>query len=110
MSPGDFAKLHAAWFASTQQVGTQPSAFPHVDIGGGAFYGLGTFFRQLDAGNTFWHFGALCFAHEGISRGSYAVSWFGDWTAVALYDACIDYDAMRELDQALTSALLGPLQ
>lgn len=105
MTPADFAILHAYWFGAK----ADPEATPFVQAGGGVHYGMGTFFRVLDRGNTFWHFGALCFPGQ-LQRGSFVATWFGDWTVFAAYETCVDWDAMFALDGALAGAVFGPLE
>lgn len=80
------------------------SGRPHIEMGGGACYGLGTVFRAYGYG--FWHFGALCFPGR-LNTGSYAVLWEGRVSAAAFYDACLDRDAMAGLDRALFGAAYG---
>lgn len=110
MTASDYAKWHAHWFGSKRRTTTHPRATAHVLVNNGIYYGLGTFFRTFQNGNTFWHFGALCFPGR-MNAGSYAVSFFADWTAVAAYDGCvIDFKDMRALDNALAEALLGAVK
>ena len=107
MSVEDYATWHSYWFAEGRATETEPTRFPHAASEGSEIqYGLGTYFRTLEPGNTFWHFGALCFPGR-VNAGSYAASVFGTWTVVAAYDACIDWDAMFALDQAVIGALVG---
>ncbi len=124
MTPQDFAKVHGYWFGAGKQssvpakeqtrpnTGIDPLAYPHVALGNGFFYGLGTFFRANHTGDgtfNFWHFGALCFP-ERLNVGSYAVTWGGDWTVVATYDACVDDATMLGLDQVMGQAAYGALE
>ena len=104
----NFALWHAHWFGPDTDAGSDPLSLPHIEIDTGLYYGLGTFFRTLDRGNVFWHFGALCFPGRA-EAGSYAATFFGDWTVVAAYDACVDQTAMFALDTAVVGALFGPL-
>lgn len=107
MSARDHAIWHSHWFAGADAIARAPKAFPFAAMDDGRInYGLGTYFRTLEPGNTFWHFGALCFP-DRMNAGSYVASLFGEWTIVAAYDACIDWDAMFALDQAVTQALFG---
>lgn len=100
MTLDDFAMWHATALGGLGD----PKDFPHLDVGGGLSYGLGTFFREFEHGTTFWHFGALCFPGR-FEIGTYAVTFFADWTLVAVWDACVTFDDMADLDQALVAAL-----
>jgi len=110
MRVADYARWHGHWFGANQPTGRDPRGAPHADAGHGVSYGMGTFFRASRRGNSFWHFGALCFPGSR-DAGAFAVTWFADWTLVAAYDACvIDFDDMIALDNAMVSAVLGPLE
>ena len=91
-------------FGPESPVGQDPLAFPHVDIGGGAYYGLGMVFRPFRDGFNFWHFGAQCFPGR-LEAGSYIVMWEGKVSALAVYDACVDWDTMISLDHALSTSV-----
>lgn len=102
-----FAALHAHWFGPTGPVGQDPFALPHADMGGGAFYGMGTVFRAFRGEHNFWHFGLLCMPGQ-VTAGSYAVNWMGEWSAVASFNACLGWDALFALDGALARAVFQP--
>lgn len=101
MPLADYARLHARGFA-----GTDPFATPHVDMGGGAHYGLGTVFRSFGEGHNFWHFGLLCFTDEGF--GSYAVLFANGWGAVVAHNRCLGAQDAFALDGALVRGVFGP--
>jgi CubicO group peptidase (beta-lactamase class C family) len=109
ISAQDYVRFHAHWFQDGSALGRGPLEAPHLDLGDGAFYGLGSFLRPAQDGGSyhFWHFGALCFPGRK-SSGSYVATWFGTWTVFAYYDRCLDWDAMRALDQALVAAVFAP--
>lgn len=90
-------------FGPGSAIGIDPFAFPHVAMGGGAYYGLGMVFRVFGDSHNFWHFGAQCFPGR-LEAGSYAVMWEGQASLVALYDACVSWDDMAALDTALSAA------
>ena len=104
MRAEDFALWHAHWFAAEDGIARDPKALPYATLDDGLYYGIGTTFRTLPRGNTFWHYGALCFPGR-LSTGSYAATVFGDWTAVAVWDACVDWPAMFAVDQAIWGAI-----
>jgi len=105
MTLDDFALWHATQLGALEA----PQDLPHTAVGGGAFYGLGTFFRPFERGTTYWHFGALCFPGR-FEMGSYAVTFFADWTLVAVWDACVSFEDMAALDQALVDAVFTKLE
>ena len=82
-----------------------PLATPHADMGDGVSYGLGMVFRTGRSGANHWHFGALCFEDAGL--GAFAVNWGGRYTIVTAYGACVDWDAMLALDNALVRAVFA---
>ena len=91
-------------FGPGSQVWADPFALQHVEIGGGAYYGLGMVFRRFGDSYNFWHFGAQCFPGR-LNAGSFAVMWEGKVSALALYEACVDWDTMFALDAALSRAV-----
>jgi len=104
MSVADYAKFHDHYFSPKGAIGRDPFAYPHVDMGGGAYYGMGMTFRKFGASHNHWHFGAHCFPAQ-LNTGSFAVLWENGWSAVAAYDGCLDWDQMVALDQALSRAV-----
>lgn len=100
MTVADYALWHSYWFGKRYT----PKDLPRIKVDGGVHYGLGAFTRELDRGQTAWHFGALCFPGR-MTVGSFVVTLFGDWTIMAAYDACVDWNAMAALDQTLVGAL-----
>lgn len=110
VSPRDYARVHAYWFGQGAETGHNPMNYPHVALGDtGAFYGLGTAFRENHSGDgtyNFWHFGALCF--PGLfSTGAFAVTFGGKWTVVFAYEGCPDRAARRDLDRRIGEAVYG---
>ncbi|CAM9997491.1 unnamed protein product [Chrysoparadoxa australica] len=105
-TPTGFARFLVAQFGPESGPGQDPFAYPHIEIGGGAYYGLGMVFREFGNGFNFWHFGALCISDQ-LNVGSYAVIWEGQVAALAAYEGCKDWDAMVALDGALARAVYG---
>ncbi|MEX0371168.1 MAG: serine hydrolase domain-containing protein [Tateyamaria sp.] len=93
-------------FGPESALADAPFLAPHADMGGGAHYGLGMVFRRFRGSHNFWHFGALCFPNR-LNVGSFAVIWEGRVSAVALYDGCLEWEAMSALDTALSRAAYG---
>ncbi|WP_189369012.1 serine hydrolase domain-containing protein [Tateyamaria omphalii] len=93
-------------FGPGSRVARDPFDLPHVALGGGAYYGMGMVFRPYQDSFNFWHFGALCFPGR-LNIGSFAVIWEGKVSVIALYDQCVDGDAMGGLDAALSAAVYG---
>ncbi|WP_206540131.1 serine hydrolase [Tateyamaria sp. ANG-S1] len=93
-------------FRAGSRIASDPFALPHVALGGGAYYGVGVVFRPFRDSYNFWHFGALCFPNR-LQTGSFAVMWEGKVSAIAMYDTCVDPQAMGDLDAALGAAVFG---
>ncbi len=104
MSVGDYARFVKEWFGSERNIGRDPLAWPHANLGGGAHYVMGSFFRELQGRNLFWHAGLLCWNTEG--DGSYFASYGGDIVVVVSYAECMPNDGLAALDQALFEAAL----
>ncbi|MEP4249434.1 serine hydrolase [Tateyamaria sp.] len=102
--PDAYVSFLETHFGPNSITGADPFALPHVEIAEGVYYGLGMVFRRFGDSYNFWHFGALCFPGQ-MNAGSYAVLWEGEVGALALYDACVDWPAMRLLDGALARAV-----
>ncbi len=102
MTPSDYATFHAATWP-----GTDPRLTPHVDLGGGVYYGLGMVSRVTKAlGAHFWHFGLLCFDDQD-DHGTFTVSWGTGWSAFAAYRRCTTWEQMVALDQALIGGVFS---
>ena len=108
MTVSDYSKFHSYWFGGNRATTQRPTSYPHADLGGGAAYGLGTFFRKGRNGHNFWHFGAYCMRSK-FQMGTYAVTWGGDYTITAYYDRCVKDSAMGALDAAMIDAVFGQL-
>ncbi|MEM6309696.1 MAG: serine hydrolase [Pseudomonadota bacterium] len=108
MTVSDYSKFHSYWFGGNRATARKPTSYPHVNLGGGAGYGLGTFFRTGRNGSNFWHFGAYCMRSK-FQMGTYAVTWGGDYTITAYYDRCVKDSAMGALDAAMIDAVFGAL-
>ncbi|QUJ77079.1 beta-lactamase family protein [Sulfitobacter albidus] len=102
MSPADYARFHAHWFGPKGRYASGGAI--SIDVGGGARYGMGMFFRSVQDHVNHWHFGAWCLPGR-VEAGSYAVQWQNRWGAVVTYDACVEWDAMRALDAALVAVV-----
>ncbi|MEO9819691.1 MAG: serine hydrolase domain-containing protein [Paracoccaceae bacterium] len=109
MIPADYAALHSYWFSTQTEMGSDPFAYPHVEVVEGVYYGLGTFFRKSRRGHNFWHHGALCMPGR-LNIGSFAVTWRSEWSIFVSYDQCVDWNEMTNLDLALGQAAYGALE
>lgn len=106
MSARDYARFHYYWFGPDGAYGKGSPRSLRLELGGGADYGLGMFERDVEDHRNFWHFGLWC-VQGAVNAGAYAVIWKGEWSAVATYDACVDWDAMAALDAALVKVIYG---
>jgi len=84
--------------------GDNPFSGPKSSLGGGAYYGRGTLFREWNSGFNYWHFGAICLRKN--SAQSYFADWKGGWSVVTGFDGCIEFSKLFELDAALSKAAL----
>jgi len=106
MSARDYAQFHSYWFGSQGTYGAGSPASLLAPVQGGAEYGLGMFERDVADHRNFWHFGLWCIDRR-VNAGAFAVIWKGEWSVVATYDACVDWDAMGALDGALVKVVYG---
>lgn len=104
MSVQDYAAFHWHAFGPDGLIGRAEADWPAVDIGEGAYYGVGMLQRALHGTHAHWHFGSLCFPGR-FNIGAYAVILLDDWSLVAAYDVCLDGDQMQALDAALIGAV-----
>ncbi|MEP1768638.1 MAG: serine hydrolase domain-containing protein [Sulfitobacter sp.] len=100
MSARDYAKFQYHWFGPSGVYGDGAPDGLRRDVQEGAEYGLGMFERQLTDHRNFWHFGLWCMP-RALNAGAFAVILKGEWSVVATYDKCVDWDAMFALDAAL---------
>ncbi|MEM8578136.1 MAG: serine hydrolase domain-containing protein [Pseudomonadota bacterium] len=96
MAPDDYAAFLHHWYRA-------PDPAPRHHFGAGYWYGTGMFVRPWGAGYNFWHFGGYCIPGQ-LEVGSFAVSWRGEWSVVAVYDRCITESQMISLDAVLAAA------
>ncbi|WP_193749885.1 serine hydrolase domain-containing protein [Shimia sp. SK013] len=104
MSVESYAAFHSKNFGATSKIGRAPSRHANAGLGGGAHYGLGTFWRPSGGRFNFWHFGKHCFRGR-LMAGSYAVSWMGKWGVVAAYDVCTSDRQNGALDEAMVAVV-----
>ncbi|WP_281859782.1 hypothetical protein, partial [Litoreibacter halocynthiae] len=104
MSVGDYARFAKEWFGSPRNIGRAPLDWPHAELGRGAKYVMGSFYRNIKGHNLFWHAGLLCWDDDG--DGSYFASYGGEMVVVVSYAACLEDGALGDLDTALFKAAL----
>lgn len=104
MSVQDYARFMHWAYGPQGYVGSDPAAWPQASMGGGAFYGAGMVQRGFRGSMNYWHFGLLCFPGR-LNAGSYAVRWMEEWSVVAAFDQCTDWDTLFALDSALARAV-----
>lgn len=104
MSVQDYARFMHWAYGPQGYVGSDPEAWPQVNMGGGALYGVGMVQREFRGSMNYWHFGLLCFPGR-LNAGSFAVRWMEEWSVVAAFDQCTDWDTLFALDNALARAV-----
>lgn len=109
MTLADYARWHAFWFARDGAYSETPAAYPNVAVDGTARYGLGTFYREAVFGNSYWHYGALCFPWR-LRTQSMVATLDAYWTWVVTYDGCVGSRDIYALDRALFDAAIEPLE
>lgn len=105
ISAPDYARFAWATFGPSGPIGAHPSAWPAASLDGGANYGMGVLWRDIQQRSIFWHAGMLCW--DGAGDGGYFASYGGEWLVVTLYADCLaGTDRLGQLDQALFNAAL----
>lgn len=104
MTAPDYARFHHHWFGPEGDYAKGSPVSLRHDLGNGVDYGLGMFERNVADHRNFWHFGMWCLPDQ-VTAGAFAVIWKGEWSAVATYDACVDWDAMLALDAAFVDVV-----
>ena len=103
MSAPDYARFAWAAFGPSAPFGRDPEAWPAADLGDGARYGMGAYWRDIRGRHLIWSSGMLCW--DGRGSGGYVASYGGEWLVVALYADCLDgTQRLHELDGALFDA------
>jgi CubicO group peptidase (beta-lactamase class C family) len=114
ISSEDYAKFLAYYLPSEGLLSIPPSQWPQFDLGGGAFYSLGTLMRQAGTGYNFWHTGSFQWSPPASSFGSYFAVLQEDVRYEADFAPTVSDDAFSDLDASLynaataTDAVPGP--
>lgn len=105
ISASDYARVAWAMFGPTGAVGASPLDWPTAALEGGANYGMGVLWREIEGRHVFWSTGMLCW--DGRGDGGYFASYGGEWQVVTLYADCLaGTERLRDLDDALFRAAL----
>ena len=103
MSAPDYARFARSAFGPDAPFGGEPGAWPAADLGDGARYGMGAYWREIRGRHLIWSSGMLCW--DGRGNGGYVASYGGEWLVVALYAECLEGTTrLRDLDGALFDA------
>jgi hypothetical protein len=81
-----------------------PTNWPQFDLGGGAFYSLGTYMRSAGSGYNFWHSGSITWSDPYISVGSYFAVLQENVRYMAEFAPTVSDQAFGDLDSRLYSA------
>lgn len=107
ISAADYAKFLAYYLPSLNLLGIAPKDWPKFDLGGGAYYSLGTLMRTAGAGYNFWHTGSFSWSDPQTSFGSYFAVLQENVRYVAEFAPTVSDDAFNDLDASLYNAATG---
>jgi CubicO group peptidase (beta-lactamase class C family) len=86
---------------------TTPAQWPKLDIGGGAFYSIGTMLRTNGSWYNFWHDGSWSWSNPQSSFGGYFTVIDDDVRYAVNYEPTIGNAALNDLDASLYDAAVG---
>ena len=102
ISPKDYVRFLEYYLPSMQLLSIPPSQWPQFDLGGGAYYSLGTLMRQAGSGYNFWHDGS--WQWSPYSFGGYFTVIQENVRYMADYAPTVSDDAVNDLDASLYNA------
>lgn len=109
MSAVDYARFLDHFRPASGLMTSRPTAWPKSDLGGGAFYALGTYLRSTDVSYNFWHAGAWRWFDAAVparneNYGAYFVVMRQNLRYVANYMPQPPSGALNDLDVAMWAA------
>jgi len=103
----DYQSFLSMYFSNTGVLGQSPFDFPHVELGGGAHYGMGYLFRQgQNGGFNFWHDGQWHADYNQIQHrfGAFFARWDSGWAVTTNHNISAINGEHFELDTLLFEA------
>jgi len=107
ISAEDYTRFLAYYLPSKHLLSIPPSQWPQFDLGGGAFYSLGTLMRQAGSGYNFWHTGSFTWSPPLDSWGSYFAVLQENVRYAAEFSPTVSDQAFSDLDAVLYNAAAG---
>jgi CubicO group peptidase (beta-lactamase class C family) len=107
ISADDYTRFLEYYLPSMKLLGIPPAKWPQFDLGGGAFYSLGTLMRAAGTGYNFWHTGSITWSSPYISVGSYFGVLQENVRYMAEFSPTVSDDAFGDLDSRLYNAATG---
>lgn len=107
ISSNDYVKFLAYYLPSKHLLSIPPSQWPQFNLGGGAFYSLGTLMRQAGSGYNFWHTGSFSWSPPPESWGSYYAVLQENVRYTAEFSPTVSDQAFSDLDASLYNAATG---
>lgn len=105
ISAEDYTRFQEYFLPSKHLLKTKPAQWPQFNLGGGAFYSLGTLMRQNGTGYNFWHEGSWQWnGTPQASFGAYFAVIAEDVRYMAEYSPTISDDAASDLDSSMYTA------
>jgi CubicO group peptidase (beta-lactamase class C family) len=102
ISPKDYVRFLEYYLPSMHLLSIPPAQWPQFDLGGGAYYTLGTAMRQAGSGYNFWHAGSWQWNSD--SFGAYFTVIQENVRYMADYAPTVSNDAVNDLDASLYNA------
>lgn len=107
ISAADYTKFLAYYLPSKHLLSIPPSQWPKFDLGGGAYYSLGTLMRSAGSGYNFWHTGSWQWSPPLTSFGSYFAVLQENVRYQAEFSPTVSDQAFSDLDASLYNAAAG---
>jgi CubicO group peptidase (beta-lactamase class C family) len=104
ISANDYTKFLEYFLPSMHLLSIAPAQWPQFDLGGGAYYSLGTLLRQAGTGYNFWHTGSFAWSAPATSFGAYFTVLQENVRYMAEIAPTVSDQAFSDLDNSLYSA------
>jgi CubicO group peptidase (beta-lactamase class C family) len=105
ISANDYTKFLEYFLPSMHLLSIAPAQWPQFDLGGGAYYTLGTLMRQAGTGYNFWHAGSwLWYGQTTSTFGAYFGVLQENVRYMAEFSPTVSDSAFSDLDTSLYNA------